>query len=120
MNTTPLANDLYRWLRFHIDGRCAPGWVRLTIRGERGARVQLRHAEELTHPPYGVADGSIDMDGLTPTANQTDVFILKGDPAGETFEPCEQPAILLPLLLTSRPLALAVLSLAAVLCQMAF
>jgi hypothetical protein len=27
------------------------------------------------------------MDGLTPTANQTDVYVLKGDPAGESFEP---------------------------------
>ena len=57
------------------------------IAGQRGARIRLRHAEIMTHVPYGIADGGIDMDGLAPTANQTDEYILRGDPNGEVFEP---------------------------------
>jgi hypothetical protein len=68
-------------------GQNIAGWVRLSISGQRGARVQLRHAEILTHTPYGIADGGIDLDGLSPTANQTDVYVLSGNPAGEIFEP---------------------------------
>ena len=32
-------------------GQNVAGWTRLSITGQRGARVQLRHAEILTHQP---------------------------------------------------------------------
>jgi alpha-L-rhamnosidase len=67
-------------------GQNLAGWTRLTIVGQKGAQIRLRHAEILTHKPYSEADGGIDLDGLTPTANQTDVYILSGDPSGEIFE----------------------------------
>jgi alpha-L-rhamnosidase len=62
------------------------GWCRLRITGERGQRVQLRHAEVLQHPPYGPEDGNIYTANLR-SAKATDVYILRGDPDGEVFEP---------------------------------
>eukprot|EP00040_Diaphanoeca_grandis_P031770 m.190577 g.190577 ORF g.190577 m.190577 type:complete len:1125 (-) comp32410_c0_seq1:45-3419(-) len=66
-------------------GQNLPGWCKLQITGMRGVQVQLRHAEVLQHPPYGPADGNIYNANLR-TATATDVYILKGDPNGETIE----------------------------------
>eukprot|EP00935_MAST-01C_sp_MAST-1C-sp1_P000370 g370.t1 len=62
-----------------------PGWCVLRIAGQRGLRVQLRHAEILQHPPYGPFDGSIYVDNLR-SAKATDLYVLKGDPKGEEVE----------------------------------
>lgn len=62
-----------------------PGWCKLSITGERGLVVQLRHAEILQHPPYGPADGNI-YNGNLRSAKATDIYVLKGDPAGESIE----------------------------------
>lgn len=62
-----------------------PGWCKLSITGQRGLAVQLRHAEILQHPPYGPEDGNI-YNGNLRSAKATDIYVLKGDPAGETVE----------------------------------
>ncbi len=60
-------------------GQNFSGWVRLRVRGPRGAAVKIRHAE-LLHP-----DGMLNV---TPNrhAEATDIYILKGE-GEELFEP---------------------------------
>src|SRR5205823_5727047 len=59
------------------------GWCRLRVKGRRGSRIELKFAEVLT--PSGEVDQSNMKD---PTSYfRSDLFILKGDPAGESFEP---------------------------------
>ena len=67
-------------------GENLSGWVKLFVKGKAGTTVTLRHAEVLQHPPYGPANGEIYTGNLR-TAQATDVYILKGDPNGEIFEP---------------------------------
>ena len=68
-------------------GRNSAGVLRVQFPpGLAGQTVTLQHAEALTHPPYGPADGSIYTDGLR-NAHATDVYIMNGNPNGETYEP---------------------------------
>jgi alpha-L-rhamnosidase len=60
-------------------GQNASGYVRLSVRGSRGARVRMRFAEILR------PDGHIYRDNLR-SAEATDYYILKGD-GQETWEP---------------------------------
>jgi alpha-L-rhamnosidase len=60
-------------------GQNMVGWVRLTVRGERGARVRMRFAEMLEE------DGSLYLDNLR-TARQLDTYVLEGE-GEEVFEP---------------------------------
>lgn len=62
-----------------------PGWCKLDITCERGLVVQLRHAEVLQHPPYGPRDGNVYVGNLR-SAKATDIYVCKGDPAGESVE----------------------------------
>jgi alpha-L-rhamnosidase len=62
-----------------------PGWCKLDITCTRGLVVQLRHAEVLQHPPYGPEDGNVYVGNLR-SAKATDVYVCKGDPAGESLE----------------------------------
>lgn len=59
-------------------GQNISGWVRLTVEGERGATVTLRHVEAMV-------DGEIEPETLR-TAAATDQYILRGG-ASETWEP---------------------------------
>lgn len=61
-------------------GQNFAGTVRLKVRGPAGARVQLRYGEML-HP-----DGRLMTENLR-RARATDSYILRGDPAGETWTP---------------------------------
>lgn len=67
-------------------GENLSGWLKLRVKGAAGTQVTLRHAEVLQHPPYGPADGNVYTGNLR-SALATDIYILKGDPAGEIFEP---------------------------------
>ncbi|CUU54875.1 alpha-L-rhamnosidase [Parafrankia irregularis] len=60
-------------------GQNLTGWVRLTVRGDAGTTVTLRHAETLI-------DGEPDF-RTNRSALATDRYTLRGDPAGETWEP---------------------------------
>ncbi|ESQ88694.1 alpha-L-rhamnosidase [Asticcacaulis benevestitus] len=74
--TTTLINGAYV-----IDfGQNFAGWVRLKTKGKAGDTVTLKFAEVLK------ADGTIDQSNLR-AARAADIYILKGDPAGETYEP---------------------------------
>jgi alpha-L-rhamnosidase len=60
-------------------GQNLSGWVRLRVTGPAGTTVTLRHAETLIHgePSFETNRG----------AAATDVYVLRGDPDGETWEP---------------------------------
>jgi alpha-L-rhamnosidase len=61
-------------------GQNFSGWVQLRVQGPRGARVKLRFAEEIYD------NGMINRENLE-SAKSRDIYILRGDPAGEVFEP---------------------------------
>ena len=61
-------------------GQNISGWVRLTVKAPAGTRVQLRHAERLN------PDGTLYTENLR-RAKATDVYICRGDDAGEVYEP---------------------------------
>lgn len=56
------------------------GWVKIVVRGERGAKVTVRHAEILN--PGGTELETVNLR----TAKATDVYILKGEET-EEYEP---------------------------------
>ena len=64
---------------FDFDQNFA-GFCRLKVKGAAGQRVTLRFAEILG------ADGAVDQANLR-AARATDVYVLKGDPAGESWTP---------------------------------
>ena len=61
-------------------GQNFAGVCRLHVKGAAGERVELRFAEILKD------DGAVDQSNLR-AAKARDIFILRGDVAGETFEP---------------------------------
>jgi alpha-L-rhamnosidase len=61
-------------------GQNFAGWARLKVRGRAGQTVTLRFAEVLA------ADGRADQSNLR-AAHAALIYTLKGDPAGETYEP---------------------------------
>ena len=61
-------------------GQNFSGWMRLRVKGPRGARVQLRHAELLYD------NGMLNVENLR-SARATDVYILRGDGEPEVWEP---------------------------------
>ena len=61
-------------------GQNISGVVELRVRGPRGARVQLRHAELLYD------DGALNVENLR-AAKATDVYILRGDGREEVYQP---------------------------------
>jgi alpha-L-rhamnosidase len=61
-------------------GQNFAGWIRLKTRGEAGRTIRMRFAELL------LEDGSVDQSNLR-AARAADTWILRGDPAGERFEP---------------------------------
>jgi len=67
--------------RFVFDfGQNVSGWARVRAKGEAGTPVHLRFAEIL------LPDGTVDQSNLR-RADAADTFILRGDAAGEVFEP---------------------------------
>lgn len=67
--------------KFVFDlGQNFAGFARLKVKGPAGTKVQLRFAEILN------PDGTIYTTNLR-RARCTDTYILKGDPAGETWQP---------------------------------
>lgn len=60
-------------------GQNFAGWMRLTVSGPAGTRIQLRHAERLN------PDGTLYTENLR-RAKAADVYVLKGD-GEETWEP---------------------------------
>ena len=66
-------------------GKILAGRARLRVKGEAGAKVELRFADQLK------PDGTLFMDHIRMYCDdplfQTDIYILKGDPAGETWAP---------------------------------
>ncbi|MCI8497245.1 MAG: family 78 glycoside hydrolase catalytic domain, partial [Clostridiales bacterium] len=72
-------------------GQNFAGIVRVKLTGEAGQKIRLRYAEMLNDAPKGTRGcdgnaGTIYQANLR-SAKNTDYYILKGDPAGETFEP---------------------------------
>jgi alpha-L-rhamnosidase len=61
-------------------GQNFSGWCRLKVKGPAGTVIEMRFGELIK------GDGEIDQSNLG-VARATDTYILKGDLAGETFEP---------------------------------
>jgi alpha-L-rhamnosidase len=61
-------------------GQNFAGWARIGAKGEAGRVITLRYAELVN------ADGSVDQSNLR-AARATDTYTLRGDPAGERYEP---------------------------------
>jgi len=61
------------------------GWCRIRVRGEAGALVKILYSEQIDPISWHINRQEIGIyaDGLF----QTDQYILKGDPAGEAYEP---------------------------------
>jgi alpha-L-rhamnosidase len=62
-------------------GQNFAGWCRLQVKGASGTRIELKFAE-LVSP-----SGEVDQPYMNIGRPKKDVYILKGDPKGETFEP---------------------------------
>ncbi len=62
-------------------GQVIAGRVRFRVRGERGRTVRLEHSEVLDQ------HGNFFNNIVGPNKDQTDVYVLAGDPDGETWEP---------------------------------
>ncbi|PIB91379.1 alpha-L-rhamnosidase [Caulobacter sp. FWC2] len=73
--TTPRAG-----IRIVDFGQNFSGWCRIRVRGAAGEQVTLRHAEALK------LDGTLNTTSNR-RALQTDTYVLRGDPAGEIWEP---------------------------------
>jgi alpha-L-rhamnosidase len=67
-------------LRILDFGQNVTGWCRIKVKGPAGTAVKLRFAEALR--PDGTLNTTSNRRAL-----QTDTYVLRGDPAGETFAP---------------------------------
>ncbi|CAF3962794.1 unnamed protein product [Rotaria sordida] len=72
-------------------GQNMAGWCRVKLRGARGVGVYIRHSEILAQPlmSTGQSYGGINTESLR-SAAQIDIYVLRGDPAGEIYEPTSQ------------------------------
>ncbi|MGE3109169.1 MAG: family 78 glycoside hydrolase catalytic domain [Phycisphaerales bacterium] len=61
-------------------GQNMPGWCRITVKGDPGSVVTLRHVE-------AVSDNGMIYTANLRGAPQVDHYTLRGDPAGESWEP---------------------------------
>lgn len=81
-NLTPVSLSQPKPGVFVFDlGQVFGGWTRLHVKGGAGTRVTLQYSERI-YPDTGLVDKR-----NHPTPQQTDVYLLKGDPAGEVYEP---------------------------------
>jgi alpha-L-rhamnosidase len=62
-------------------GQVIAGRVRLRVAGPRGATIKLEHSETLD------GDGNFVVNIVGLNKDQTDYYVLAGDPSGETWEP---------------------------------
>ncbi|CAF2633920.1 unnamed protein product [Rotaria sp. Silwood2] len=69
-------------------GQNMVGWCRFKFRGPRGVGIYIRHAEVLSQPVVSTNQsyGGLYTDNLR-GATQSDIYILRGDPNGESYEP---------------------------------
>ena len=61
-------------------GQLFGGWISIRLQAAAGTRVAIKHSSRLR------PDGTIDDDAY-PGPRETDTYILRGDPRGETYEP---------------------------------
>ena len=62
-------------------GQLFGGWARLRVKGERGTQVTIKYSARIFEDS-GLIDKRRHQKG-----NETDYYILKGDPEGEVYEP---------------------------------
>lgn len=65
-------------------GQLFGGWARLHLKGKRGVRVTIKYSDRL-FPESGLIDQERWM--RSHPSPETDVYILKGDPEGEVYQP---------------------------------
>ncbi|MEZ5106676.1 MAG: family 78 glycoside hydrolase catalytic domain [Draconibacterium sp.] len=61
-------------------GQNFAGWARISCKGNRGTKIQLRHAENINE------DGTLNIETLG-YAKNTDTYVLKGGGSTEVYEP---------------------------------
>ena len=61
-------------------GQLFGGWIRIRLQGPAGAQVVIKHSSRLR--PGGTID-----DDAYPGPRESDTYVLRGDPGGETYEP---------------------------------
>jgi alpha-L-rhamnosidase len=66
-------------------GQFYGGWVRLKVKGPAGTKISLLYADQL-YPETGLVDKRAHY-RMYRGDGATDYYTLKGDPAGETYEP---------------------------------
>ena len=71
---------------FDLGQNCC-GWTRLRARGPRGTRIALAHAARVYQDGSLDARSNLHAVASKHGARQTDRYILRGDPAGEEWEP---------------------------------
>ena len=62
-------------------GRLFGGWARVRVKGEKGTKVTMKYAARRFE------DSGLVNKRRHPAPKETDFYILKGDPAGEVYEP---------------------------------
>jgi len=62
-------------------GQLFGGWVRVKVRGQAGTKLTIKYSPRMTE------DGSWDNTRRLSEAEGRDCYILRGDPAGEVYEP---------------------------------
>ncbi|MCC6126811.1 MAG: family 78 glycoside hydrolase catalytic domain [Pirellulales bacterium] len=66
-------------------GQFFGGWAKLKVKGPAGTKVTLKYADTLA-PDTGLVDKQAHYQ-MYKKDGATDYYVLKGDPAGETYEP---------------------------------
>lgn len=61
-------------------GQLFAGWIKIRLKGPKGTRVVIKYSSRI------LPDGTID-DAEHPGDRESDTYILRGDPNGETYEP---------------------------------
>ncbi|UJR34539.1 hypothetical protein I4U23_027316 [Adineta vaga] len=69
-------------------GQNIVGWCRIRFQGSRGFRTSIRYAEILVQPVVStnVATHNLNIENLR-NATASDIYVLRGDPLGEVYEP---------------------------------
>ena len=74
------------WENTYDFGADLTGWCRIRVKGEAGATVEIKYAEQVE--PFSGNINTQEIDRCIKSGRfQTDQYILKGDPDGEEYEP---------------------------------
>src|SRR5207237_5806767 len=82
----PKEPEMYDKTYIYDFGQTFSGWVRITVSGPKGAKVVLRYGSRIYDVDNTLDNRSNLLRFPTPSAQQTDTYILKGE-GTEVWEP---------------------------------